>query len=225
MAFVHKFLILTLIVGLQSTSANAERIRWTEAQGGNGNYYEIILLPDGRPRNRDFYLNMATDDVQSFTVHGRQVDQVGKLATIESIQESNFLLQAFFANPATVPNTYAFLGTRRQPGANMTFRNGESVNSPDTVFTNWLNGTPTPLVPGTSATSLYAAMIIKGTNSGKWVTSNFIPPERFAAIIEYDMPTSVPTPSTFAGMTIGLGALGFVAHRRRKDRNKNITTA
>ncbi len=123
------------MVGLHGGSeAKADLpIQWTVAEGGNGDWYELVM-PDS---HQDSYSwTQARQAADSMTYDGLQ----GYLATVTSSGESNFLQVNFSSQLSDDPANakYAWIGLfAPTPTSGFQWVTGEPLN-----YTDWASGEP-----------------------------------------------------------------------------------
>lgn len=126
---VASFFAMTL-----AATASAQIVQWTTASGGNGHYYEAVLVPSG------ISWTQARNAAQS---------RGGYLATPTSAAENNFVFQRI--NQPQYWNQEPAGGSNLGPwlGAYQTFDNGSTpsanwvwVTGEPWSYTNWYSGEP-----------------------------------------------------------------------------------
>jgi len=223
----HSAIIFGLAVSLWSLvpgRASASPIQFTVTDGGNGDYYDLVLPTSSADSFSWTAANAAANASTFMGVQGHLT--VVTSAAINNFLQVNFASQLFDNGNAPAANgvgptnsTYAWIGLYA-PTETSAF---QWVNGAPVSYTNWAPGEPnfqgTPLWQyvhywtrdfGSGPTFTWN----NDQNDGFQVTQNN---NIYGYFVEYDGPFQTPEPSTITLLASGFltaGALHFVRRRR-----------
>jgi hypothetical protein len=207
--------VLTFVaVLLLSTQASAVPVQWTVASGGNGHFYDLILVSGTWATARN-----------AAALAG------GHLVTITSLAENQFLVNTF--NAAT--NAFVWIGASDAESEGATEGNWEWVVGPEAGLQFWQGGPPAaggtafggnfenwgPVepnnagnIPGEDVAALnLGGLSAGGTANGEWgdtaATTTFA-----GYIIEVSTPAAVPEPSAVTMLLLGIPVVALRLWRR-----------
>ena len=180
-------LAVALLLAASPVAASAQT-QWA----GNGHYYQFV--------NTSVDWNGAFAAANASSYLGMQ----GYLATITSAGENTFI--------AGLITRSAWLGGSDDViEGNWTWRNGPEAGQGFT-YTNWESGEPNNAWGGAWGGEDYLEILV----NGRWNDHGgpAFPNQLNGYVIEY---SSVPEPSSYAVIAVGLVGLGFAARRRRQS--------
>jgi len=195
MRAIRVFFLITLISSIGNTS-KATLIEWSVNNGGNGHFYEVVLVPEG--------ITWENADIAT-------INAGGYLATITSAEENDFVHNLAISNPAfwiESGRTGPWLGGFQLDGSPEPRGGWQWVTGEPFSYTNWTIHEPDNGTGGTEnrlhfwdgRTPLNYAPTWNDRNSGY---GN----EPHAYVLEV-----VPEPSTL--LLLGLGGLALRKKRR-----------
>lgn len=198
---------LLAVAACAAAPAAAAPIQWTAAAGGNGHWYEAMLVPTG---------------IGWLAAQADAVSRGGYLATATSGGENDFIYALVSGNPAFWPEDSfgnngigPWLGGLQAAGATEPGGGWGWVTGEPWSFTNWNAGEPNNSNGGTEAYLHYFWPRNNGvlTQGPLWNDlAETIPLGVRGYIVEWD--NAVPVPATAA--LLGLGLLGLAAPGRRR---------
>ena len=190
--FVLYLAILALLLGMVGQAA-AVPIQWSEAEGGNGHYYEKIVTT-----------TLTWPEAQAEAETLSHAGWTGHLVTITSQEENDVVHGIVNSAPYLI---YAWIGLTRAGPSDWQWVTGE-----DYFFSNWsVDGWPIEPLPGDT----YAFIQPGG---GTWKGSGYLETDYLEYVVEYEPSGEpIPEPTTIVLMGFGLlGVLGVVIMQRRK---------
>ncbi|WP_434479227.1 lectin-like protein [Gemmatimonas sp.] len=184
---MKRFTLAVALLLAASPVAASAQTQWA----GNGHYYQFVNT------NVDWNGAFAAANASSYL--GMQ----GYLATITSAGENTFIAGLITRSVWLGGSDDVIEGT-------WTWRNGPEAGQAFT-YTNWDLGEPNNFGGGED----YIEMPLHG----KWndVGGPWFPNFVNGYVIEYSGVSSVPEPSSYAVIAVGLVGLGFAARRRRQS--------
>lgn len=191
-------------------TASAQRVQWTVASGGNGNWYEYVPAIS-------IFEPIAFATARSAAESSTHLGLQGYLATVTSAAEQNFINSSFAFLLGFGASANVWLG------ASDTAVEGEWrwLGGPEAgqllTYTDWRAGQPVN-GPGFEDFDLLALSINASSppTSFGWVSIQTTG-GALGYVIEYGsgLTTTVPEPSTYALLATGLAVMAAVARRRR----------
>src|SRR5688572_7594978 len=194
---------------LLASSARSERVRWEIADGGNGHWYEAIVVPEFRPGLRSpIPWALASSDAQT---------RGGYLATITSAAENEFVFglvdsPEFWSSNGAGAYYGPWLGgvqaaNAPDPASNWSWVTGEPFD-----YTHWHAGEPNdyPTQPDENRINFFAMESVTGTRSPYWNDESDRVRNAIAYVVEY----AVPEPSGVILLMPVFALLGLALRRR-----------
>jgi hypothetical protein len=207
MRVLRSLVLCTVVVLLNSVAAYATPIQWTVESGGNGHWYEFVLVAD--PFTGENNAWWTARDAAAASVYD---DMYGHLATVSSQAENDFLY-------SLVQQDYqgfggAWLGGGEPDGWLVGPEAGQALS-----YANWGG-----IEPNNSGNSGYAYMVFgsefRGIYPGEWADEGNangvgIPDTSLDPVIGYLVEyEAVPEPSTL--VLLAIAAVGLFAWRRQR---------
>lgn len=194
-------------------AAYAQPVLWTSASGGNNHWYEAVYVQQG------LSWSAARDAA---------VLKGGHLASVTSGEENAFIYSLVLDTKFWPRNAQGFfhgpwLGGFQSTALQEPAGGWEWVTGEAWTYTNWaVSGPINPQPDNWRGTENYLGMLSYGPLAPFWNDYQLDPSEDTMMlgpvtgfIVEYDSPTVVPEPSTYALVASGL--FGLVAALRRRN--------
>jgi len=198
--FVVVFALITCFANI----SEATMVEWSTVDGGNGHFYEAVVVPEGTNWESSIDWESAKNAA---------VAAGGYLATITSVEENYFVFSLVSGNDdfyrpswPNIVNSYLngpWIGGFQPSGSPEPDGNWQWVTGEAFTYTNWASNEPSNRNGVEDRLQLYAGGTLN--DNSKW---NDLPPVSLTHgyVVEY-----IPEPTTF--LLLGLGTLAL---RRRK---------